>query len=122
MSRQRRRAEGRCCAFPCDGRSPGEVERRQAYVETSLANFCLGIWGVLRRRRSSLLLSRHRSRVLRTKYDVEEQCHHLRLFVKLLFRPFILKTHRVLAELSLGEVGVQPSHRKVRKWTCWTSA
>jgi len=77
---------------------------------------------LLRRRRSSLLLSRHRSRVLRTKYDVEEQCHHLRLFVKLLFRPFILKTHRVLAELSLGEVGVQPSHRKVRKWTCWTSA
>ena len=55
--------------------------------------------------------------MLRAKYDVKERRHHLSLFMKLLFRPFILKTRRVLAELLLGEVGVEPSHRKVRKWT-----
>ena len=59
---------------------------------------------------------------LPAKYDVRERCHHLSLVTKLLFRPFILKNPSKLAELSLGEVGVEPGHRKVRECMRWTSA
>ena len=59
---------------------------------------------------------------LPAKVDVRERCHHLSLVTKLLFRSFILKRPGKLAELSLGEVGVEPGHRKVRECMRWTSA
>ena len=95
---------------------------KQTYVETTLHKFMsrdsadLGLLAVQLAPLSSHIAGQP------AKYDVRERYHQLILVTKLLFRPFILKTPSKLAELSLGEVGVEPGHRKVRECMRWTSA